>query len=546
MKSVLQKYWTKNRTAVFVSLWLAFMLCIYAPLELYMTNIGEFWFDIYVLFPICAVLFLLAMVVQLVLYAVVNAFLPRVGHVISVLHFAGTLALYVQGNYLVKNLPPLDGTDVYFWEYKADMRMSLIVWSGIFVVVCVGAWLLKGKMKSVMRYASIILVLTLAVTGLTLTLSNGGMVRKQNMISTDKAVLDMSSNQNFVILILDSVDSEVFEALLDDFPEYREAFADFTYYRDVVSIYPCTNEAIPFFYSGDVYENGEPFEDWEARCYTESPLLERLQTEGYRLGSYTEDVAASENSLIFENVGSGVERVSDYPRFAKLLMRYVGLRYAPFQCKEYFFRSINISFSELRCSPFEEADLWRFNGSNRDFLDDIQGKEVVVGEENCFRFIHVEGAHVPFHYSKDVEYIQYGTYGLSAASALTVTKEYLQKLKDAGVYDNTAIIVMADHGYDPELVHRYDPMLMVKGFGESHDLEKSMLPVSYLDLQEAYQNLLDGKTGEDVFDMITDLDRIRRCLRYEFTEEERMEEYYFHGAVWESDKWIPTGNVYIR
>ena len=44
----------------------------------------------------------------------------------------------------------------------------------------------------------------------------------------------MSEDQNFVILLLDTVDSRTVTELLADHPEYNETFRDFTYFENTV------------------------------------------------------------------------------------------------------------------------------------------------------------------------------------------------------------------------------------------------------------------------------------------------------------------------
>ena len=57
MKSWLQKKWNNGKMlaelkpAFFLSLTFCFMIFLYAPLELYINNVDEFWYDVYLLFP---------------------------------------------------------------------------------------------------------------------------------------------------------------------------------------------------------------------------------------------------------------------------------------------------------------------------------------------------------------------------------------------------------------------------------------------------------------------------------------------------------------
>ncbi len=75
-------------------------------------------------------------------------------------------------------------------------------------------------------------------------------------------------------------------------------------------------------------------------------------------------------------------------------------------------------------------------------------------------------------------------------ASLHGTAKYVDALRESGAYDNTAIIVMADHGYngsgdetEREVWMRSAPMFLVKGMREQHDtMQISEAPVSYVDL----------------------------------------------------------------
>lgn len=131
---------------------------------------------------------------------------------------------------------------------------------------------------------------------------------------------------------------------------------------------------------------------------------------------------------------------------------------------------------------------------------------------------------------------------------MTIVDAYLQKLKDAGVYDNSTIIVMADHGYGyyrtTPFLGRANPLFAVKGKGEHHEMEINEAPVSFEDLQEAYPKLMDGAAGGEIFDHHAGEDRPRRVVIYHYGEEEHMEEYYQMGTAGDCDTMVPTGIEY--
>ena len=69
MKSWFKNKWNKGKMlaelkpALFLSLTFCFMIFIYAPLEFYINNSNEFWYDAYLLFPFILKDFLLFFVI---------------------------------------------------------------------------------------------------------------------------------------------------------------------------------------------------------------------------------------------------------------------------------------------------------------------------------------------------------------------------------------------------------------------------------------------------------------------------------------------------
>ena len=64
-----------------------------------------------------------------------------------------------------------------------------------------------------------------------------------------------------------------------------------------------------------------------------------------------------------------------------------------------------------------------------------------------FKFIHLNGAHVPYIYDKDMNIINEldGTYEQSAQATMVGAMDYVEHLRNSEAYDNTVLIVMSDH-----------------------------------------------------------------------------------------------------
>ena len=213
-----------------------------------------------------------------------------------------------------------------------------------------------------------------------------------------------------------------------------------------------------------------------------------------------------------------------------------GFKYAPFDLKRICF--VNpAAFNTLKLSPNGEE---QFTENNAVFYGKITDEEIELTQDKCFRFIHIEGGHVPFQYDEDVNIIEDGTYEDNLKACLTITGAYLDKLRESGVYDNSAIIVMADHGYENSM--RSNPILYVKGVGEKHELVVSDAPISYEDLQGAYAKLLQGAQKDAVFPYREGDVRERRFIWH--SQADFMEEYVQKGHATDMDTLEKTGRTY--
>lgn len=150
----------------------------------------------------------------------------------------------------------------------------------------------------------------------------------------------------------------------------------------------------------------------------------------------------------------------------------------------------------------------------------------------------MEGAHTPYLHDEDMNRVENATYDDALKSCLTITDTYLKKLKEAGIYDDSCIIIMADHGYGSGF--NDNPIFFVKGFAEHHPLQRNDAPISHGDLQEAYRRLLAGQDSSTLFDWSEGDDRERRFLFQDDDNnpQEIMEEYLQKGHAGNRDTLI--------
>ena len=542
---------------IVVAVAISFLVLLYAPVDLYCSNISEFWFDFGILIRASLGLFLISTIVLLVIYTVLWLIHPMLYRIGLAGGFLVLLCTYIQGNFLVKNLPPLDGTTIDWDCYTVLRTEDIILWGiGLLVVVLMFIFLKKDLLSRAVMYLSGGLTLMLLITAVSVVFTSGALQERARYQIGGDNQFALSEDQNFIILVLDTVDSRTFAELLETHPEYASEFSDFTYFENTVGAYSCTERAVPYILSGDWYENEETFDDYMRQMYQESPLFQTLQERGYRMELYDEELYMDDDiAQMFSNIHRVDFALTSYTRFAKPLLKLIGFRYAPFELKKKcIFKSA--AFDELirvENAPEEIS----FSQMDHIFNDRLNKNGIYTqGSDAKFQFIHLNGAHVPFIYDENMNIIdeEDGTYEQSMQAVILGAADYVKKLRESDAYDNTALIIMADHGFNGSLEENGDeawmrqcPLLLIKGFGETHDtMQISQTPVSFEDLQEAYVRLLDGKQSDAAFDWKEGDVRERRFLKYSFLDEDHMQEYMQTGYAFDRDTMIPTGREYNR
>ena len=107
------------RGSILCSFAFSFLLFIYGPLEMYLTNQDDFWFDFYTLFPISLRAFLIFSAACIALFLGIYVVKIQLYKIILCIFFAAFIASYIQGTFLSNGLPPLDGRDIDWSAYAS-------------------------------------------------------------------------------------------------------------------------------------------------------------------------------------------------------------------------------------------------------------------------------------------------------------------------------------------------------------------------------------------------------------------------------------------
>lgn len=528
-----------------------FMLFLFEPLVMYATNTDDLRFDLgTILAPLLGIFALFFAGLAAVLSGLFFLFgaLRRLAvyKIITAVVFVIFAATYVQGNFLAGNLPALDGSAIDWSAHTTDNIITLAVWIVLLALMILA--LVKCELDSVMKFAALLsaaIFVMLSVSLVSVLVKNDAFHNKGAFISTAEGLNGASTDKNFYIFMVDSQSAAEFSEVISD-EEFNNAFDNFTYYPDTLSTFAYTRDSLPFILSGELNLNEQDFGDYTKSALNHSLLFEELDERGYEFYLYSNELSWYGSRGFDIKNAANKNCKCNFRLFFNQEARYVSFKYLPYAFKKYSDIE-NMDFNRaIETNETEEAYDWR----NDALYDGFNNSVIETSSAPQFRLIHAEGAHVPLDMDENLNRIENGTYLQKTKATAKLIAAFIENLKRAGVYDNSAIIILSDHGYQPAsgapenyILSRFNPLLMIKGFGERHDFAVSDKPVSYLDLPDAYVDLLNGKQTAELFPD-AEYPRTRTVIWYEIYKEEHKEEYQTDGKATEWDKFVNTGKVY--
>jgi len=170
----------------------------------------------------------------------------------------------------------------------------------------------------------------------------------------------------------------------------------------------------------------------------------------------------------------------------------------------------------------------------------------------AFRFIHLLGSHRPYVIDENGVDIGYGksTRDKQARGSMRMVGDYLDQLKKLGVYDQTTIIITADHGnyyhISTPLKEPATPIMLVKpANAPDKPLETSDVAVAAGDTMPTVLTALGADVGEYGVPMweLTDPDRARIYLMTtsDGSHDQEILEYEISGDALDMANWKLTG-----
>ena len=490
-----------------ISLFTAFNFGFFIPMDFYLTNIEE------VLLPQNTVMLSLGAVSALIFLIVfLICFLtPQKLHdICCLIFFSLSFSIYLESNFLSLSLGTLDGTQysVSAFEGIAD----ILVWLAIPLAALFIRKRNEKIYKNIISYlpAAIVVIeiITLGVSRINLTLSDENSFMDFVLYSSDTAYIrstkdlnTYSTDKNVIIILTDEYDSFCFDESLKIDPDSVNGFDGFTYYSNTIGSYGFTVESIAYMTTGnkkevsDPYENDRFFQNMKnsyRTCLYGSPAL------------FTDDIFSryAENYLPVE-IG-----FNEYKNVAANMYNLTCFKCVP----KLFKGAFKASGSNINDYFSGSESLMAYYPDDLSFYNNLPAT-LTLTEDSCFKFIYLYGLHDPRNITKDLERAaNWSVSGDEQAVAMNkILSRYFDILKENGVYDNSEILLLADHGLKTHDSGMY-PLLMYKPVNSDiTGIETSYAPISYADLYPTFLKISgEEPDGDTIWDIPEDMVRTRR------------------------------------
>jgi hypothetical protein len=270
----------------------------------------------------------------------------------------------------------------------------------------------------------------------------------------DDSFLKFSKNKNVVVIVLDSLNSTFFQRILDKDASYAEKFADFTYFRNTLGSYPETLLSIPTILTGQTFNNETHVKKYIQSVFQASlPYALQKQSFATSLITKTSYCSGSKGIPCFELAdyfASGPE--VNKPREAAQMADLVLFKYSMHWLRTLLFTRGNSVIEEALFREEYGDSRWE----NLALADKIEKSADTSSEQPTFKFIHMSIPHPPFVRDDECRYFKkrkikdpekekvvednYTKCGLKLALRI------VGRIKQLGIYDQTAILILSDHG----------------------------------------------------------------------------------------------------
>ena len=440
-------------------LWLSILAAVVFPFtvavfgvgEIYLNNSEEFLFLLSDFWPMAIGL---ALLVSAVFFVLLHVLRGKSFYVAMACLVWLALMSYVQGAFLNFGMNSLGADELAVSASVWLVILDLAIWlfSGA-ALVCVALFVRDKQMLGMLAAVALVTVLLVQTLNFSLSLIGSEEKEKSEKVLTTENLFEVSQKDNVIVFLLDRFDVYYYEQTLKQDADFFAPLDGFTYYDNNISLYSRTYPSVTYMLTGVENSFEGTREDYFEKAYTDAPFFKDLKANDYQINLYTAAYYAYDDAEVFDGYVDNVSRYQDYIVDGKLRLTWQMLqlslyRYLPLGLKD----AIRISSADFNDVVSFDTD----NDYSQYALNDAETYRIfrenglsVQDEKNTFSFLHLNGCHSPYTMDENGNAIPSNNYASAAVPALKgcfkMIYEYIEQLKELGLYENATIIITGDH-----------------------------------------------------------------------------------------------------
>ena len=507
-------------TSLLCGLTPALALILRPIVSFYFSNEGEFWFKLGDVLPDILLVFLGAAVFT----ALIHFLLPDKKRFSLRLWFAaaaaaGTLCAFIQDHFLSGYLPALTGEEIEWSIYSQWNHISLGLWSGVFLLFILLLIFRQRFMKGAVYALLALLLCSEAVIGVVDIATAKHENRRTGTYFNQNGMYETSTEGNIVVLVTDTFEATYMNEILEKYPDCRDFLQDVTYYDNTSGISVFTYFSYPKILTGQDFPLGKTFIEGAAYAFETETLISEVYNKGWEIGYYTEFAPTSN---VKDKIISYDDRELHPNRQARIDITKYLIKGALFRNMPQMLKPrLAVSTLDFEYAKFNLEGVEAPYITNDGVYFEKLAENGLTKTESKPRLNVTElfGVHEPCTPNTELVPLEdWDTLSLreqqlaTGYAQLKILRTYLDKLKEAGTYDNTTVIMIADHGRE----QRFYPLCLVKEAGRQADGFR--IDHTEFALNDDYPGLIlalaDGETFSDYAEAAANSGRQRTGLDF--------------------------------
>lgn len=464
-------------TMLLISLAASFTLFFFAPLDVFIGNQKDFIVGFGRVLPPMLIVSLISFAALAALQAVMLLISEKLYIIVSRLIFGFLLAGYVQMLFLNGKMTSFTGDAYRYNDHKATVILNAALYIALIVLpLILSIFAMKNPQNKVLNFSGGKIVPYLSALFFTMQLVGTG----TSMITTDfskykknytsylsyEPAMSLSKEENIIVFLVDRMDGDWMDQAVARYPELNDKLEGFTYYRNNISHNTQTFPSVPQMLTNSMYK-GTEWADYVSKAWNGDTVPKNLKENGYNVNLLIDNLTTYSSVAQLKDQCDNIRQCEDN----NIEFNYTGkngiiqsltkislAKLSPYALKSVYTvgmgANLSSDFIKYKVVMDDRMPMATDVESDLRYNDYIRSHPLNAdSEKKVFNYTHLNGAH-----NRSARLVglfdKTGTEPIERVETLRGDLEivfyYMEEMKKLGVYDNSTIIILGDHGRPPD------------------------------------------------------------------------------------------------